>query len=370
MGTIPPPGGPSSAAGEKRAGRPRVDWIDSARGAAIVLVILLHTYERAIHLPGEISDLFLQANVLLRQIRMPMFFVCSGILAFWGLKKPWSVVLRTRILVLCWIIFVWTLIYFALQFFMPINGFGRPLYKASQLFIVPFGTLWFIYAILIMSLVMRALMPLRLAWQVCAVVALNAAVYAADKTLNLPAYELLISNLALFAMIYFALGFWSAPLAVWLLGSTRRIVVLSVAGTILYAADLMLSGAVPGYDRIPVALRSLPDVAFGLSMAALLTLARPTRVVFTWLGQRTLELFLFHTIFIALILLALEPWAPGASMGLLLLFVGALLGSVLAERAVEAAGLEVLFRPPGRFGPSPMKAPASARPEHEAPLQS
>ena len=335
-------------------GGDRVDWIDSARGAAIVLVVLLHAHEAAIQLArdtggsggGPVGDALIAINHVLRQLRLPLFYFCSGVLAHWGLAKPWSVVLRRRVFVLAWVIVVWTAIYFALQPFMPINPWGREAYRLSQFVIVPFGILWFLYAILFMSVAMRAVRPLGIAWQVGAVLLLDALAFVASKSLEVPGYDYFLNNLALYAIAFFALGTWVAPWAVALLQSRRRIVVLTVAAGALWLLDLLLAQVVPFYPAIPVALRSVPDVLFGVAFAALLTLWRPTRLVFTWLGSRTLEIFVLHPVFIAAGLLALAPFAPSTGTALAIMFPLALAGSLLVERGAKAAGLAWLFRPP------------------------
>jgi len=346
--------------------RDRVDWLDSARGAAIVLVVLLHSHATAVLLDGEIGTFITELNRVLRQVRMPLFYFCSGVLAYWGLGKPWSVVFRKRVLVLCWVIFLWTIIYFALQPFVNANAWSTP-HRASQLFIVPFGVLWFLYAILIMSIVMRAVRPLGLPWQIISILALNGLVLVARKTFDMGGYDYLTDNLSHYAIAFFSAGSWIAPFALRMLDSRAQVVSLTILALVILVIDIALSTFVPLYDAVPVTLRSIPDVFFGVTFAALLARWQPIRAVFVWLGTRTLEIFLFHPIFIGLTLLAIQPFGLHAGRALPLIFVGALAGSILAERIAAAAGLRWLFRLPDwltRAEPKPALAPAIL---HETP---
>ncbi len=338
-----------------------MDWLDSARGAAIVLVVLLHADATANTFDGALDETITSANRVLRHLRMPLFFFCSGVLAHWGLARPWGEVFRKRIAVLGWVIILWSLIYFVLQFYMPVNAWQRSQHPVSRLIIAPFGILWFLYAVVMMNLVMRALQRLALPWQVGAVVLLNALVWTASKNLSLPGYDFLVTNLGLFAIIYFALGYWTAPPAIWLLGSRRRIAISTLVAVVLWLGELVLTQAWPRLATLPMALLSIPDVALGVSLAAMLALWPPTRVMLTWLGSRTLAIFLFHPIFIGLALLVIRPMAVSAQMALAILFPCALLGSLLAERMVKVAGLTWLLRPPALFA-SPERPAVWAEP--------
>ena len=74
----------------------RVPWVDVAKGTSIVLVVLLHSTNFLLghNLATGFWDGF---NSFLEPIRMPLFFLASGLFAQNILKTSWRAVVRKRI---------------------------------------------------------------------------------------------------------------------------------------------------------------------------------------------------------------------------------------------------------------------------------
>lgn len=66
----------------------RIDWIDCARGAALILIVMHHARDYALALLPPAGELFRWAYIdpFLIHIRLPLFFTLSGMLA-WGLQS-------------------------------------------------------------------------------------------------------------------------------------------------------------------------------------------------------------------------------------------------------------------------------------------
>ena len=75
---------PDAAVGPVVA-RERMAWVDVAKGASIVLVVLLHvTNKHVVRLDaasGDIRDSWATFVSWMRPVRMPLFFLLSGLLA-------------------------------------------------------------------------------------------------------------------------------------------------------------------------------------------------------------------------------------------------------------------------------------------------
>ena len=52
--------------------KPRLEWVDTAKGICILLVIIFHT-------TGYIMSDYPQINCMLRAIRMPLYFTIAGL---------------------------------------------------------------------------------------------------------------------------------------------------------------------------------------------------------------------------------------------------------------------------------------------------
>jgi len=343
----------ASTSGKNVGAKPRIVWVDIARGMAICLVVLHHSVV-AVRQVGEIGETASLANGLVKDMRMPLFFFCSGLLASWGIAKPWTTVLMNQGLVLVWLILLWTVLHAALQQIIPVNPWAPPP-DPRFLFITPYMNLWFIYAILLLTLLMRALTARRIVTQIVVILALNVPFVLAyrtfeDSLINSPAgLKLLVDNLATYAILYFAAGCWFAPIILALFRTKRRIIVLFPLAVLVWCAELARAD-IPAIDfHLPRIIAGIPDVFLGLATAALLSLWGPTRVIFAWLGTRTLEIFLFHSVLVGLAFMLIEPLGiTSAGAALLLLFGFGLVGSIAAEQVTRLARLNFLFRPPER----------------------
>ncbi|MGO1770963.1 MAG: acyltransferase family protein, partial [Microbacterium sp.] len=154
------------------APRERLHWVDFAKAAAIALVVLYHVGGAGMDYlfpnPGGPSARFWPLlNDVLLPVRMPLFFVTAGLLAHHTLGRPWPQLLRTRVLVLLWPYFIWSI------FFATVAGFAyRPSdpksYMADHLLgaLYAASAYWFLLALVIFfaaaRLLRRAPMPLLL----------------------------------------------------------------------------------------------------------------------------------------------------------------------------------------------------------------
>ena len=57
---------------EIMSNKPRLEWVDTAKGICILLVIIFHT-------TGYIMSDYPQINCMLRAIRMPLYFTIAGL---------------------------------------------------------------------------------------------------------------------------------------------------------------------------------------------------------------------------------------------------------------------------------------------------
>ena len=125
-------------------GRPRLAFVDLAKGIAIIMVMLTHTHD------------FSPAGSTL--YRMPLYFMACGLFFRDNVTLPWLIVGKAnRLLVpMAFFTFIGALMYVAV---------GRPLPELAQLYAAPLGfvrgvngPMWFLYTLFVAYI---------LFWMVC-----------------------------------------------------------------------------------------------------------------------------------------------------------------------------------------------------------
>ena len=138
------------------ATKPRVEWVDYAKGICIILVVMMHStlgVEKALGATGHLNAFIEWA----RPFRMPDFFLISGLFLSRRIDGNWRDYLDKKVVHFGYFYVLWYTIQFALK--------GHGLYQDLGLsgllqqyalgFIEPFGTLWFIYMLAVFFVVVK-----------------------------------------------------------------------------------------------------------------------------------------------------------------------------------------------------------------------
>ncbi|NWN89861.1 MAG: acyltransferase family protein [Micrococcaceae bacterium] len=94
--------------------RQRIAWVDFAKAAAIILVVLYHIGGSGVNYlfptsDGPASPFWDTVNQVLLPMRMPLFFLTAGILAHHAIARNWSTIWHTKITVLIWPYLLWSI---------------------------------------------------------------------------------------------------------------------------------------------------------------------------------------------------------------------------------------------------------------------
>ncbi|PXA89996.1 hypothetical protein DMC47_28085 [Nostoc sp. 3335mG] len=118
--------------------KPRLNWIDTAKAASILLVVSWHTLG---------PDYLL--NQALIFARMPLFFFAAGLFAAKALQKPRAWVFKNRTLSFFYLYAIWIGITFAATTVVECIRTDHAIEwdKLTLAFIRPYETLWFLYAL-------------------------------------------------------------------------------------------------------------------------------------------------------------------------------------------------------------------------------
>lgn len=144
------------------APRQRELWADSARGLAIMAVVLGHVFLQedpnsrwSMWQPAEFA--WVAFRDMLLPVRMPLFFLIAGYFASHVLVRPWRTVIRTRTLNLYYLYFVWLLIQTAFFAVVPHPGTASASNVDdffAQLTYAP-NNLWFLVALAVYFVVAK-----------------------------------------------------------------------------------------------------------------------------------------------------------------------------------------------------------------------
>lgn len=349
--------------------RTRVEWVDAAKGAAIVLVVLVHSGQWAT-LTNLVPEYWRTINLVLILFLMPLFFLASGLFAGAIVDRTWRELWRTRLSPLVWALLVWTVLRFCYFLVVP-NPTGMDETNVVDLVLAPVrpsNGLWFLFALalfFVIAKLLRGRVDGRI--QLAAAAVVSIAFFAGADT----------GNIAWNGMGRYVLFFWIGYLfrdAVTRFVE-RRGLAAGLGFGILFvafaAAVLLVRSRVPLITGSLV-LASLLAIAAGLVISRFFVRYRGMRWL-PWIGRNTLPVYVTHIFFVniligGVLLVRDQPWV--ARVGPLLpLAVAALsatlaIGLWLATRDVPL--LRLAYTPPAWFSglppqhrPDPQPLPAT-----------
>lgn len=330
--------------------RSRVLWPDLAKGFCILLVVLHHTITKHYVdlVPADvdwIADAWVGVSQFLKPIRMPLFFVISGLFASSSLLRPWRGVAR-RVIGPYYLYAVWLVVLaavFAVERTLPMNR-TQDLGELATDLVLASTAMWFLYALAVYFLLAKILLPLPVGWVLVPAAALTASASA------LPFDEVnRVSVLVHFT--YFLVGA-RCPELVWSLARAPRRLLLPALGLayLALAGILTLTGAPSG---VRLLLLSAVGVPAGLVAAVVLSRSGVAQPL-SWVGRRTLPIYVLHVPVLAVLHhspVSLESASGSTAMLLAIVYPVAAAGGIAAvclllHRGLVEAGCGALFALP------------------------
>lgn len=318
----------------------RMAWADVARGGAMILVVLAHALQLMAAYGWENGWLD-TANLYLTALRMPLFFLVSGLFAVRAIQRSWRGLFASRLALLLYMYALWMVVRTVWFTFVPwpLDSL-EPWLSLLVAPVWPSNGLWFLYA-LMLYLVLGKLTA-RLAPAIVLVPLAALAVVAASGVI--PDLGGAWSSIALYAF-FFVLG--ARLPGVWTAVADRANVWWLIVGLAAIAASVLGFGLVP--DALRGAARvvlSIVCVAGCLVVAALLVRVRPVAAPLRYVGERTLAIYVVHTMLLAaLVPLVPAGVMPSALMAVALVAVGVVVPLLLRSALAGFSGVFDLPRP-------------------------
>jgi uncharacterized membrane protein YcfT len=342
--------------------RPRFAWVDTARGLTMIMVVLLHA-DAVTQAMGKPVLPILLFDYALFPLRMPMFFLVSGLLAAGLLRRPAGEVLRRRVLHYAWLYAMWLTI-ITVGHAWVLRDLGSPVLQRVynkvdmpiDALLVTWNNAWFLYALMLFFALALALRRLPPAAQMGVALALAVPGLRDWGTeIGLPVLD------RFYHFPYFLLGILGAErlrdAVPRQLGNAWRVAAL-VAGWLALAALAHVFRVLR--DPIVIAALSLIAVPAGLGVAVWLAerlprLAAPLQVV----GRNTLAIYVLHTFTLRLLLAVAPPVLPDVVLIPILTLLAVALALPLGKLLEHVPGLFAVPRL-GRRKPTPGELGARA----------
>jgi uncharacterized membrane protein YcfT len=336
----------------------RVAWVDAAKGLSIVLVVFHHTVY-FLDTSGLAPAPVVAGNEALASLRMPLFFLASGLFVAGPLAAPWRTLLHKRVAFFLWLYLLWTLIRFT--FFATLvppgidpDDSANPLNVILAL-LLPGPSMWFLYALALFSVIGKLLRRVPVAVQLAASGVLSALAGA-----GLLEFDSRWTYMSRF-LFFFLLG-WHAK---------QLIERLARASSLLKVAAAAVACIAAAGGAVVLDVRTVPGVAWALNCVAVvfgvLFAAWISRYVIgrplVALGRRTLPIYLTHMLWLAAIVAGIRhlDFPSVVAYALPVVITIALVGlSLMTHRLLVRAGGTWLFALPLRLAHrTPATQPAS-----------
>lgn len=347
----------------------RILWVDTAKTLAIVLIVMYHVsgWFFALVFQGSTtpaSSVWWAFSQALLTVRIPLFFLVSGMLAVRAIRRGWGELFRTRLLDLLWPFAIWTLLIaplWSLRLYETGSPHIRPVLDA-----LAFGSghLWFLPALVVFLVVAKLVSRAPLvAIAVAAVLAygLRGPIVAwADQTLYAP-LAIDLSRWLIF-LVWFLIGCFGVRAVQRV---ARHPVPVALGMAVLFVGLIVLArSGVSGPYLTP--LLSLTGVSAMIGVSVLLSRPEQLRRLARYLAARTLAIYVGHALLLEVLAVGVlgvrrlfgpVDLANAVTMALFVPLVTVVVvwaSTWMHDRAV-AGRLRWLYRPPARWKQPPVR---------------
>jgi uncharacterized membrane protein YcfT len=333
--------------------------VDAAKGLCILLVVAGHAIIN-LNNNGYATGIWEEINLVIGPVRMPLFFLLSGLFAAKALSENWRKFADRRIWVMLWLLVLWVPIretwlamiprttldhsgdIAAPAGFAPEN-WGPMVGRMLEAVQGPPSYLWFLYALALFAVLSKATRRVHPVIQI--LVAGAVAMCTPELDLGWPWNDILHTY------VFYLVGMYAAP---WIhrLARLRSLPVILGATAVYTAVGLWIYNNNDHFNLglngpVKVCLASVGIIAVISAVSALegSPLLRPLIAV----GSRTLPVFIMHIMVLATVTFVADlvlPGDPGLPLQPLILAAIVVTFCLGLHRLLTSCGFAWLFRRP------------------------
>ncbi len=278
----------------------RLDWVDTAKGISILLVVMMHSAYGVGEETGS-SGVLHWIIGWATPFRMPEFFMISGLFLGAVIARDWLRFADRRVVHYFYFYLLWAFLQIAFKVGL---GTGDPVEAATQAawaLVQPYGVLWFIYMLAVFSAAAKLLWDLRVPhWAALVVGAVlqiapvHSGIYIVDQFAEY--------------FVYFYAGYALAPRIFELVAWAQQNATLAIGALLSWALINTALVFSPGYavrpEHVNMGLAVLPGVHLLLALAgsaALCVIAGLLSRIswmgwLRWLGEHSIVVYLSFSI--------------------------------------------------------------------------
>ena len=273
----------------------RLDWVDMAKGLSIFLVVMMYAASSVGEDTGGVGAVH-WAIAFATPFRMPEFFLISGLFLSQVIDRPWRAYADRRVVHYIYFYVLWALIHIVFKAGLLSTDPVGALQQIAWAIVEPYGVLWFIYLLAVVSAVSKLLHDLKIP---VVAVAIAAAIL---QMASVRTGSYLIDQFCAYFVFFYA-GCILAAQLFRLAGWAQDHVAVALVGLAAWAAINAALVFSPGFAMHPIhpvmGLAGLPGVHLILALvgtAALCVLAAlltrlPGMNWLRWMGSKSLVIY-------------------------------------------------------------------------------
>ena len=319
--------------------KPRIDWVDYAKGICIILVVLMHANGGVEKLLGT-ETWFNGFIEWAKPFRMPDFFLISGLFLASRIDDPWRRYFDAKVVHFAYFYFLWMAIQHIFKDVARGETDTSGLSHYASGLIQPFDTLWFIYLLAVFFVVVKVTRGIS-----------PVAMFAFGAWLEMLPIEtgsILIDEFAS-RFVYFYFGYWMARqvlvYADYLCSSDPAIVLLGLALWAVFEAVMVSSGIAP----MPIVSLLLGLLGTAALIATRVLIAKTGKFsLLKYCGANSIVIYLAFSLFMGTTRIAVVTFIPsmGPSLISLLSTVAGVVGPLVLHMFTRGTHLAFLFNRP------------------------
>jgi uncharacterized membrane protein YcfT len=294
----------------------RLGWLDIARGGSILLIVMFHATDWLAAYDSSPS-IYTQLNLFFRPIRVPIFFLVSGILASDYMDLSWRVLFKRRILPLIYAYVLWGTLnwYFFRHYDDGVHkiAFGENLFQLISLWYSPMIGLWFIWSLPIYIITTKMIIDTS------SVYSLPVASFVSILFFTNYFESLSVPHTNLFwYYIFFYVGAKFKEDIILLVHHQFSIVLLTGCAVYMLTGLALLNLPIDYYKSgiffaILRFILSVSGVATGLGFAFLVNRVSYIGPILRFLGKRTLSIYVVNELFVSIVAYPFHAGLPQGS---------------------------------------------------------